>query len=76
MIISWLVLYPTVQVIIQLDLFTTAVVAVLLTDTCIITVKPQLSNSLLSEPECYFEFYNPKRPFDFLQNQVINEMPV
>ena len=33
---SWLILYLTVQVIIQLDLFTTALVAVLITDTCII----------------------------------------
>ena len=26
--------------------------------------------------ERYFEFYNLKRQFDFLPNQVINEMPV
>ena len=36
MIISWLILYLTIQVIIQLDLFITAMVAVLITDTCIV----------------------------------------
>ena len=47
----------------------------------IYTVEPQLSESPLSEPsgrlsEHYFEFYNTKRRLDFLQNQVINEIPM
>ena len=43
------------------------------------TVEPRLSKSPLSEPSVIrtlFRVLKSQRRFDFLQNQVINEMPV